>query len=84
MSIARNNDAYEFLVTSNSEVFAEFGVTHDSVVIFKQVNNASDTKHDGHSSNSYYLSSTMLTHDTVNGKYSAKRWCLVLQGLSSS
>jgi len=71
MSIARNNDAYEFLVTSNSEVFAEFGVTHDSVVIFKQVNNASDTKHDGHSSNSYYLSSTMLTHDTVNSKYSA-------------
>jgi len=37
-SNAKNNDDYEFLVTFNSQVFAEFSITSDSVVIFKQVN----------------------------------------------
>ena len=37
-SNAKNNDNYEFLVTFNSQVFAEFSITSDSVVIFKQVN----------------------------------------------
>jgi len=37
MSVARNNDDFEFLVTSNSDVFTEFDVTGDSVVILKQV-----------------------------------------------
>ena len=38
MSVARNNDHFEFLVTSSNEVFEEFGVRHDLVVVFKQVN----------------------------------------------
>jgi len=43
MNVARNNDDFEFLVTSDSELFTEFAVTRDSVVIFKQVVNASGT-----------------------------------------
>jgi len=41
MRIARDNDDYAFVVTSNRNVFAEFGLLHDAVVVFKQVNNAS-------------------------------------------
>ena len=34
---AKDNDNYEFLVTFNSQVFAEFSISSDSVVVFKQV-----------------------------------------------